>query len=66
MVLAPINYILLAVCVTAIIVGFTIMRIDNQVDGFVSLYISPIILMAGYVGVFPSVLYRPKQEKPEV
>lgn len=61
MVLAPINYYLLAACVTLIIIGFTLMRIDNQVDGFVSLYVSPIILLIGYIGVIPAVLFRPKR-----
>src|SRR5690625_4721568 len=34
--------------VLLVIVGFTIMRIENEVYGFISLYISPVIILAGY------------------
>ncbi len=64
MVLAPINYLLLGACVAAIVIGFALMRIENEVDGFVSLYVSPIILLIGYIGVFIAILYRPKREEP--
>lgn len=62
MVLGKVNYLLLTACVVIIIIGFTLMRLENEVDGFVSLYISPIILMIGYLGVFIALLYRPRTE----
>jgi len=62
MVLGKVNYLLLTACVVVIIIGFTLMRLENEVDGFVSLYISPIILMIGYLGVFIALLYRPRTE----
>lgn len=45
------NYALIALGVFLIVTGFVIMRIDNQVEGFVSLYVAPLIIIAGYVGV---------------
>ena len=62
MVLGKVNYLLLTACVVVIIIGFTLMRLEIEVDGFVSLYISPIILMIGYLGVFIALLYRPRTE----
>ncbi len=62
MVLGKVNYLMLTACVAIIIIGFTLMRLENEVDGFVSLYVSPIILMIGYLGVFIALLYRPRTE----
>lgn len=56
------NYLLLAGCVGLIAIGYIIMRMDNQVDGFVSLYVSPIILLAGYLGVIYAIMKRPHRE----
>lgn len=63
MVFSKTNYALLGACVAAIIVGYALMRIENEVDGFVSLYVSPIILMVGYIGVIVAILYRPKRQE---
>ena len=60
MVLGKVNYILLTACIAIIIIGFTLMRLENEIDGFVSLYVSPIILIIGYLGVFIALLYRPR------
>lgn len=58
MILNRVNYVILSASVIAIAVGYAIMRIDNQVDGFVSLYVSPLILIAGYIGVIVAILWR--------
>lgn len=63
MVFSRINYVLLTACVAAIVLGFALMRIENEIDGFISLYVSPIILMAGYIGVIFAILYRPRQQQ---
>lgn len=63
MVFSKTNYVLLGACVAAIIVGYALMRMENEVDGFISLYVSPIILMAGYLGVIVAILYRPKRQE---
>src|SRR5690625_5151515 len=44
----PGNYKLMGMGVLLVIVGFTIMTIENEVYGFISLYISPVIILAGY------------------
>ena len=38
------NYILMIAGVLAILVGFIIMRLENEVDGFISLYVAPVII----------------------
>ena len=50
------NYKVLAVSLLLVIAGFTAMNIENEVYGFISLYISPIVIMAGYVGVIVAIL----------
>ncbi len=44
-----------------IVVGYIIMRMENDVDGFISLYIAPIILLAGYLEVIYAVMWRPAE-----
>ncbi len=41
------------------IIGFTIMRLENEVYGFISLYIAPVLIMAGYITVVFAILKRP-------
>lgn len=50
------NYKVLAVGLLLVIVGFTAMYIENEVNGFISLYVSPIVIMAGYLTVIVSIL----------
>ncbi|WP_176719442.1 DUF3098 domain-containing protein [Rhodohalobacter halophilus] len=58
MLFTPLNYKLLGVGVMLVIIGFTIMRIENEVYGFISLYISPILLLTGYGIVVYAILKR--------
>lgn len=53
------NYKILGIGVLLIIIGFTIMRLENEVYGFISLYIAPVVIMAGYIVVAISILKRP-------
>lgn len=59
------NYLLLLLCVVLVVVGYTAMRIENEVDGFVSLYVAPLLILAGYLGVIYAILHRPKEENGE-
>ncbi len=61
------NYKLIGVSILLIITGFTAMYMENEVEGFISLYISPILIMAGYVIVIFAILKhkRGDQEEPE-
>ena len=57
------NYILLAAGVGIIILGFFLMSLDNFVDATkfsISLYIAPIVVMAGFTEIIYAIMYRPK------
>ncbi len=54
------NYLLLLLGVALVVFGYVVMRVDNQVDGFVSLYVAPLLLLAGYLEIIYAILWRPK------
>lgn len=54
------NYKVLAIGLLLIIGGFTAMYIENEVQGFISLYVSPIVIMAGYISVIFAIMKRDK------
>ncbi len=56
------NYILLLLGVLAIIIGYTTMRIENEVDGFISLYVAPLLILGGYLEIIYAILWRPKED----
>ncbi|WP_181149156.1 DUF3098 domain-containing protein [Salinibacter sp. 10B] len=58
------NYVLLAVSVLLIAVGFVAMYLDGQFLGFVSLTVSPIIILSGYALLVYAILRRP-DESPQ-
>jgi len=54
------NYMLLLLGIVMIISGYVMMRMENEVEGFISLYVAPLILLAGYLEIIYAVLWRPK------
>lgn len=50
------NYKILSLGFFLIIVGFVAMYLENEVHGFISLYISPIVIMAGYLSVIVAIM----------
>jgi len=56
------NYKILSVALLLVAGGFTAMYFENEVKGFISLYVSPILIIAGYVVVIFSIL---KHETPQ-
>ena len=60
MVFASRNYQLLLLGVALIIIGYTIMRMENEVDGLISLYVAPLIILGGYLEIIYAILWRPK------
>lgn len=56
------NYKLIGIAIILIVAGFTAMYLENEVNGFISLYISPVVIMAGYVLVIFAIL---KHDRPE-
>ncbi len=65
MVFARRNYQLLVIGVCLIVVGYVVMRVDNQVDGFLSLYVAPLLILGGYLEVIYAILWRPSAETEE-
>ncbi len=57
------NYTLLVACLALITVGYVIMRMENEVDGFISLYVAPLVLLAGYLGVIYAIMWRPAENE---
>ena len=58
MLFTALNYRLLGIGLLLIAVGFAAMRLENEVRGFVSLYISPVVIMAGYIMVAYAILKK--------
>jgi isoprenylcysteine carboxyl methyltransferase (ICMT) family protein YpbQ len=58
------NYTLLGICFALIVLAYTLMRIENAEDGFLALYVSPLLLTVGYLGVFYA-LFKPSKSSNE-
>lgn len=58
MLFSALNYKLTGLGVLLVILGFTAMRLENEVYGFISLYISPVVILAGYILVIYAILKR--------
>lgn len=56
------NYLGLVVSALLIAVGFVAMYLEGQFLGFVSLNVSPILILAGYAGLVYAILWRPDDE----
>ena len=50
------NYKVLAIGFLLVVAGFTAMYLENEVKGIISLYISPIVIMTGYITVIFAIL----------
>lgn len=59
------NYKVLIVGLLLVIVGFTAMYLENEVEGFISLYISPILIMAGYITVIFAIMKHDQDNIPQ-
>lgn len=53
------NYVLLLLGIFIIAVGYTLMRMENEVEGFLSLYVSPLLILGGYLEIIYAILWRP-------
>jgi uncharacterized membrane protein HdeD (DUF308 family) len=53
------NYILLLFGIALIVFGYVIMRMENEVDGFLSLYVAPLMILGGYLEIIYAILKRP-------
>lgn len=59
------NYKLIGISIFLIFIGFASMYMENEVNGFISLFISPILIMAGYVIVVFAILKHNRTKKEE-
>lgn len=55
------NYKLIGIAILLIVAGFTAMYMENEVDGIISLYISPLVILAGYIVVVFAIM---KHDRP--
>ena len=55
------NYLLLVAGIVVIVIGYTMMRIENEVDGFISLNVAPLLILGGYLEVIYAIFYRGKE-----
>lgn len=53
------NYILLLIGLFLIVAGYVIMRWENEVDGILSLYVAPLMILGGYLEIIYAILKRP-------
>ena len=58
-----INYILMLVGLAALVIGFTIMALDNEQHGFgfLGLTLGPVTVMAGFIIEIVAILYKGKK-----
>ena len=60
MVFSRANYLLLLLGLLIIVIGYVVMRMENEVDGFISLYIAPILILGGYLEIMYAIVYQSK------
>lgn len=68
-----VNYILIAVCMAVVIVGFILMggsgsgedNFDPEIFSAVRIKVAPVVCLVGFVGMIVAVMLRPK-DKAEV
>jgi hypothetical protein len=56
------NYVLIVAGVLAVVVGYALMAIENEVYGFISLYVAPIIILGGYLEVIYGIMWKPSDD----
>ena len=55
------NYVLLGVGLALIVFGYVLMRAENEVDGVLSLFVAPVLLLAGYLEIIYAILWRERR-----
>ena len=57
------NHTFLLIGALFIVLGFTAMYLEGQYEGFISLTVSPVVILAGYGLVGYGILWRPDPDK---
>jgi hypothetical protein len=63
MVFTAFNYKLIVAGVALIVAGFTAMALEDKWDGFVSLYIAPVLIVAGFAELVYAIMATDPAEK---
>ncbi len=63
--LEAVNYIMIALGALVIAASYWGMYLEREVDGFFTLFISPVTLIGAYLWVAFGVLYRPNRDKKQ-
>lgn len=58
------NYKMIGIAIFLIFAGFAAMLWENEINGIISLFISPIVIMAGYVLVIFAIMKHDRDEEP--
>lgn len=56
------NYKILGIGLLMVVIGFIAMYLENEVKGFVSLYISPLLIIGGYATVVYAIMEHDRDE----
>ncbi len=56
------NYVLLLIGLAVIVTGYIMMRLENEVDGFISLYVAPLLILGGYLEIMYAIIVKPADE----
>jgi hypothetical protein len=54
------NYFLIGIGFAVILLGYLLIGIERDVDGFLSLNVSPILIIGGFIWIIYAILYKPK------
>ncbi|MCS6989928.1 MAG: DUF3098 domain-containing protein [Chloroherpetonaceae bacterium] len=54
------NYVLIAVGFAIILLGYALIGFESEVDGFLSLNVSPPLVIGGFVWIIYAILHKPK------
>ncbi|MCC5933789.1 MAG: DUF3098 domain-containing protein [Candidatus Cyclonatronum sp.] len=57
------NYKLMAAAAGLIFAGFAIMALENEISGFFSLYISPVLVVAGFIVFGWGIIRKPAEQQ---
>ena len=60
------NYKLIGLAILLIVGGFTAMYLENEINGIISLFISPIVIMAGYILVIFAIMKHDRDDETDV
>jgi hypothetical protein len=58
------NYKLIALGLILVVAGFLAMYLEDNVNGFISLYISPVVIVAGYAEIIYAIM-KPNKKLQE-